>query len=125
MRWNKRVATGRMRLALALVFVLLGLGQAQDEKRLGVYTQQTSFTLTVWERDGRDYVGLLEALEPMGAVSAKADGHKWKLNFNNLGEGQFFEGQTRAKVRNQEIELGARFLLENGRGLVPVHALPE
>jgi N-acetylmuramoyl-L-alanine amidase len=101
------------------------LSRAQDEKRLSVYTPQTSYTLAVLERDGRDYVGLLEALEPMGSVSAKPDEQKWKLYFNNSTEAQFTEGRTRAKIRNQEIELGARFLLENGRGLVPVHALPE
>ncbi len=96
---------------------------AQPEgKRVTFYTAQTSYSLPVLERNGIDYVGLFEALEPIGPVSAKPDDKKWKLKLHD-GEAQFETGRTKAKIRGKTVELTAPFLFENGRGYVPVASL--
>jgi N-acetylmuramoyl-L-alanine amidase len=74
------------------------------------------------QREGHEYVGLLEVLEPLGKVSAKAEGARWRLHYNNV-EGDFQAGKTRARVQGIESDLRAKFLIENSRGLVPLAAL--
>jgi N-acetylmuramoyl-L-alanine amidase len=74
------------------------------------------------QRDGHEYVGLLEVLEPLGRVSAKADGQRWHLRYNNV-EGDFQVGKTRVRVQGRDAELGGKFFEENNRGLVPVGSL--
>ncbi len=97
--------------------------QAQSESRqIRIYTPQTSYSLPVVEHEGKDYVGLLEVLEPLGRVEARLDGKKWKLRFEDRAA-QFQVGKSKAKVHKREITLGAPFLVENGRGFVPLTAL--
>jgi len=74
------------------------------------------------QRDGRDYVGLLELLEPLGKVSAKVDGSRWRLRYNNA-QAEFQANKTRARVQDREADLGGKFLIENNRGLVPLGSL--
>src|SRR5215469_11900816 len=95
---------------------------AAPEKHLSVYSVAANYSLPLVQRDGRDYVGLLELLEPLGRVSAKAEGNKWRLRYNNV-QSEFQVGKTRARVQDREADLGSKFLMENGRGLVPVGSL--
>jgi N-acetylmuramoyl-L-alanine amidase len=95
-----------------------------DEKRLSVYSGATSYSLTIREKNGTDYVGLLEILQPLGSVSARTDGRTLKLNFNS-SESEFTPGKTRARVQGQTFDLSANFLLENGHGLVPLSSVPS
>jgi len=104
---------------VALFAVLSG---AAPEKHLSVYSVAANYSLPLVQRDGRDYVGLLEVLEPLGRVSAKAEGNKWRLRYNNV-QSEFQVGKARARVQDRETDLGAKFLMENGRGLVPVGSL--
>jgi N-acetylmuramoyl-L-alanine amidase len=106
-------------LVLFSAFVLL---EAAPEKRLSVYSVAANYSLTLIEREGHDYVGLLELLEPLGRVSAKTDGSRWRLRYNNV-EAEFQDARTRAKVKNRDTDLGGRFILENKRGLVPLGSL--
>ena len=46
-----------------------------------------------------------------------------ELSFNNV-DGEFTPGKTRARIQGQDFDLPASFLLENGRGLVPLSSLP-
>jgi N-acetylmuramoyl-L-alanine amidase len=108
-------------LALVLVAAILPLHSA-DEKHIVIYAPNTSFSLPVTDRDGREYVGLLECLEPLGTVSARTDGLHWKLHYND-GDSEFTAGKNRAKVRGHDIDFPGNFLLENGRGLVPLVSL--
>ncbi len=98
------------------------------EEKLSIYAPQASSSVTVLEREGRQYVSLIDVLEPLGNVEAKADGGRWSIRFTPSGgkpvDGQFTFGMTAAKVRGKSLELAARFLIENGRGLVPLHSLP-
>ena len=94
----------------------------RPEKHLSVYSVAANYSLPLVQREGRDYVGLLEVLEPLGKVSAKSDGARWRLRYNNV-EGDFQAGKTHARVQGRDADLGAKFLVENNRGLVPVASL--
>ena len=110
-------------LAVLFAFVLAISGFA-DEKRLSVYSGAASYSLTVQEKNGTDYIGLLEILQPLGSVSARTDGRAWRLNYNGV-DSEFTPGKTRARVQAQAFDLPGDFLLENGRGLVPMSSLPS
>src|ERR1035437_1970811 len=98
------------------------LPAASPEKRLSVYSVAANYSLPMVQREGRDYVGLLEVLEPLGKVSAKSDSRGWRLRYNNV-EGDFQVGKTRARVQGRDTDLGGKFFVENNRGLVPVTSL--
>lgn len=83
-----------------------------------------NYSIPIVQREGRDYVGLLELLEPLGRVSAKTEGLRWRLRYNNV-EGNFQSGRNRAQIAGRESDLGGNFLLENKRGLVAVSSLPS
>ncbi len=107
---------------LSVLCVVLCSPAQSDNKRVTFYTQQTSYALPVFDRENTEYVGLLEALEPMGSVSGRAEGKKYKLKFRDV-EGQFEKDKTKAKIHGKSIELIAPFLIENNRGLVPISSL--
>lgn len=107
--------------ALILLFTVL-LSGAAAEKHLSVYSVAANYSLPLVQRDGLNYVGLLEVLEPLGKVSAKSDGPRWRLHYNNV-DGEFEAGKTRARIQGRDADLSAKFLMENQRGLVPVASL--
>jgi N-acetylmuramoyl-L-alanine amidase len=107
---------------LALAFLFSASAPSVDEKRISVYSTAANYSLPVVGREGHDYVGLLEILEPLGTVSARTDGDRWKLRYNN-SEGEFTPGKSQVRVRGKEFDLYGSFLLENGRGLVPLASL--
>jgi N-acetylmuramoyl-L-alanine amidase len=109
-------------MASLLVLGSLLLGAAPADKHLSVYSTAANYSLPVVQRQGRDYVGLLELLDPLGTVSAKAEPPRWRIHYNNI-LGDFTADKTHAKVQGRDADLTAKFLLENGRGLVPVSAL--
>jgi len=106
---------------LALIWALW-LPGAPSEKHLSIYSTVANYSLPLVQREGRDYVGLLELFEPLGKVSAKSDSQRWRLRYNNV-EADFQSGKTHAQVQGRDADLGGKFLLENGRGLVPVGSL--
>ena len=109
----------------AVLLALAALGRTPayaDEKRIVIFSPQTSFTLPVIERDGRDYVGLVEILEPLGTVAATNDGSKWKLRFDQR-DAEFLNGQTQAKIKGKTFDMPSPFRLEDNRGLVPIALL--
>jgi N-acetylmuramoyl-L-alanine amidase len=112
-------------VALALVFGLSGLlllSVSADDKRLTVYSNVASYSVGVVDRNGQEYVSVLDAIEPLGSVSANAIGSHWRMRYNN-SEADFRMGSTSVRVRNSDLDLHAPFLLENGRGFVPLAAL--
>ncbi len=85
-----------MVFCIAILFAFgLAVSGFVDEKRLSIYTGATSYSITVEERAGTDYVGLLELLQPLGSVTARTDGRFWKLSFNRV-DGEFTPGATRS-----------------------------
>lgn len=122
MRWTSR-SFGSLAFAFALLAELSSiLSGAPPEKHLSIYSVAANYSLTLVQRDGRDYVGLLELLEPLGKVSARAEGARWRIHYNRV-EGDFQAGKTRARVQGRDIELTAKFVQENDRGYVPVSSL--
>jgi N-acetylmuramoyl-L-alanine amidase len=106
--------------------ILIGaliLTAAAPEKHLAVFSVAANYSLPLVQHDGREYVGLLEVLEPLGKVSAKSDGPRWRLRYNSNAEGDFQVGKTHARVQGRDTDLIGKFLMENNRGLVPVAAL--
>ena len=101
------------------------LSGAAPEKHLSVYSVAANYSLPLVQREGRDYVGLLELLEPLGSVNGKMEGSRWRLRYNGRVEGNFQVGKTRVRVLDRDADLGGKFVMDNGRGLVPVSSLPS
>ena len=102
--------------------LLLAAAPPAQEKRISVYSNVATYTLPVLERNGREYVGLLEILEPLGRVNAGTEGRRLKLRFNNI-DCEFEAGKTRGKIAGHSYDLAAPLLIENSRGLVSVDSL--
>lgn len=120
------VRCSRLRSLIQVAFLLLVgtlfLSGAGPGKHLSVYSVAANYSLPLVEREGRDYVGLLELLEPLGRVSAKTEGSRWRLRYNNV-QAEFETNKAHARVQGRDAELGGKFLIENKRGLVPVGSL--
>jgi hypothetical protein len=85
MPWSSRPAKRAAPAVIACLAVLFALILAvsgfADERRLSIYSGAMSYSLAVREKNGLDYVGLLEILQPLGPVSARTDGQVWRLNY--------------------------------------------
>jgi len=128
MPWSSRVAGCAAAVLIFGVVACCMLARRvsgfSEEKRLAVYSSNANYSLPVTERNGADYIGLLEILQPLGTVSARADGRLWRLRYDDV-ESEFTAGGTRARIHGRSLDLTATFLLENGRGLVPLSSLPS
>lgn len=136
MRWSKTPSRSLRVLALpgprmglwttfglvVLLSTLLIVAAPTGEKRISIYSSAANYTLPVIERNGQDYVALFEALEPLGTVSTNAQGPRWKLRYNDV-DSEFTAGKRRCRIRGRDWDLPANFLLDNGRGLVPLASL--
>src|ERR1700733_3350614 len=109
-------------VGILLLVAVLVLSAAAPEKHLAVYSTAANYSLPIVQREGRDYIGLLELLDPLGTVSAKSEPLRWRIHYNNI-LGDFTVGKSHALVQGRDAELNGKFLLENGRGLVPVASL--
>ncbi len=135
--WGRKIVWGRMLVwgrgsapshygataALALLLVLIGPPQPQPAssavQRLSVYAPRGSFTVPLQQNTGRDYIGILDLLDPLGQLSARRDGRKWKVRFNGT-ELEFQDGKAAAKVGNQRLDLPSPFYFQDERGMVPL-----
>lgn len=109
---------------LLAILALLSVSPSADEKHISVYSPVAVYSVPILERAGRDYVGLLELLEPLGRVTSETLGPRWGLHYNAV-PAEFIAGRTRAKIRGRDFELSAPFLIENSRGLIPVTSLSD
>lgn len=103
--------------------------QTQPASQLSVYSPQTFYTVPLLNLNGQPYVGLVELLEPLGAVDAKPDGKKYKLKFTPPGarelEFQFQDGKDNGKVKGDKFKLPSIFAIQSGRGYVPLSSVSE
>src|SRR5271168_958507 len=88
-------------LIAAILTGAILLSAAPPERHLAVYSVAANYSLPLIQREGRTYVGLLEVLEPLGKVSAKSEGLRWRLRYNNSAEGVFQIGKTHARVQGR------------------------
>src|SRR3981081_813330 len=93
-----------------------------DDRHISVYSPVAIYTLPVLDRAGREYIGLLELLEPLGRVRTESEGRRWRLRYNAV-DAEFIAGKTRARIGGRDFDFIAPFLLENSRGLVPLSSL--
>lgn len=121
--------TTTQKTALAILLVGMTLHGAapatappSEDKHISIYSPVAIYSLPVLDRAGREYVGLLELLEPLGRVSSQSDGRHWRLRYNAL-DADFTAGKTRGRIHGRDIEFSAPFLIENSRGLVPLTSL--
>jgi len=122
---NPRLHLGRwFRAGIFFALALLAALRAgsADEKKITIYSTISNYSLPVVDRNSTEYVGLLEVVEPQGNVNSRSDGIHWKLRFNDA-DAEFTAGKNRAKIHGRDVDLPANFLLENGRGLVPLTSL--
>jgi N-acetylmuramoyl-L-alanine amidase len=110
-----RVAVAGL-LAIASVVLLSG---SSEDKRVSIYSTVANYSLPVIERNKLDYVGLLEVLEPLGTVSARVNGDHWRLRYNDA-DAEFTANKRGARAQRTDFDLSANFVLEGGRGLVPL-----
>src|SRR5580692_1644673 len=121
---NSVIGGRTWRRSAFIIFLLFGalLPAAPADKHLSIYSTAANYSLPIVQRQGHDYVGLLEVLDPLGSVSAKLEGTRWRIHYNNI-LGEFTADKTRALVQGRDADLPAKFLIEDGRGLVPVGSL--
>jgi len=67
-----------------------------SDKHVSVYSTVAVYSVPVLDRGGREYVGLLELLEPLGRVTSQSDGQRWKLRFDTV-DAEFTAGKTRRR----------------------------
>lgn len=116
---------GILSILVLLLFILSSPAESpSDEKRVSVYSVVANYSLPVVERGGLQYVGLLEVLDPLGTVKAADDGKHWKLRYDNV-EAEFTLGRSHARIRRHDFDLQGNFLLEKGRGLVPLSSFGQ
>ncbi|MGA9306411.1 MAG: N-acetylmuramoyl-L-alanine amidase [Candidatus Sulfotelmatobacter sp.] len=114
--------SGAVAVCILLFFAGLLTSSAAPEKHLAVYSTAANYSLPIVQRQGHEYIGLLELLDPLGTVSAKSDPPRWRIHYNNI-LGEFTVGHTHARVQGRDADLAGKFLMENGRGLVPLAAV--
>ena len=125
---HSKTATRRLDAVLTCAFIFSSasailFSTSGEEKRLSIYSSAGSYSVSVTQRNGQDYVALLELLQRVGTVTARSDGPRWTLRYNN-SEVQFENGKTRVRIRGQDIDLPVSFILDGARGVVSVSSLP-
>ena len=118
----RRYRCGTAGAGVLLLFAVLLVSGAAPEKHLSIYSTAANYSLPIVQRQGREYIGLLELLDPLGTVSAKSEPPRWRIHYDNI-LGEFTVGKSHARVQGRDSDLSGNFLLENGRGLVPLAAL--
>jgi len=105
------------------------LAQPSEPLPLSVYSRSASYSVPLIAMNGQPYVGLVDLLEPLGSVEARPDGKKFKLRFSAPGsrevELQFHDGKDKGKVGGESIKLAASFVVQDGRGYVPLSSVSE
>jgi N-acetylmuramoyl-L-alanine amidase len=110
-------------LAIALFFVsVLALSAAAPEKHLSIFSTAANYSVPIVQHEYREYVDLLELLDPLGNVSVRSDPPRWRIHYNNI-LGEFVAGKPHARIQGHDADLTGKFLLENGRGFIPVDCL--
>ncbi len=107
-----------------VLLLLMAVGFAEP-RRISVYTPQTSYQVDILVRDGVDYVGLTDLLEPLGRIESRVGGGKFTLIFNG-GAAEFQDGRRQYRTSvNSNQELPSNFLLADGRGYIPSASIPQ
>ena len=89
---------------------MLAIGFAAEPRRVAVYAPQANYQVDILVRDGVDYVGITDLLEPLGRLESRIEGKKLILVFNG-GAAEFQDGKRQYRTRsNNKLELASNFL---------------
>lgn len=110
-------------MVITLVMQTSLRSHSAEDKKLSVYTAQKNYTLAVTDEDKTEYTGLFELLDPLGKLTLKVKGGTFRLTLDNV-EGEFSEGKKLARIGKTELLLPAKAVVEHGRLLVPLRAVP-
>ncbi len=92
--WIKKVLAAVL-ASLVLLSAAPAANPTDSGKHISVYSPVAVYSLPVLDHAGREYVGLLELLEPLGRVSSQSEGQRWKLRFNAI-DAEFAGGRREA-----------------------------
>jgi N-acetylmuramoyl-L-alanine amidase len=112
----------------AAVFLCLGVlsglwvAQAQEKKKLSVYSSRANFSVAVRDVDGKEYVPLTEIFQALGG-SVSYEGNKVKLRLAGSA-GECEDAKTRCKIAGNNVDLAAKLTVQDGVALIPAHSLP-
>ena len=110
-------------------FLSVVYAQPNTPGQIAVFSPQSVYSVPVQQVGSQPYIGLVDLLEPLGSVDAQVNGKKLKLHFNSTGnrqlEAEFQEGKDTVKMPGGKLKLGAHFVLQNGRGYVPLMSVGE
>lgn len=111
--------------AVAVILLVPKRVRTAEPHRIAVFSARSNYTIDTFDRDGLEYVGLIDLLEPMGRVEARTDGKQWTLSYTGKSAIEFkaSDGERRATVNGKELRLPARFVLSSGRGFIPVSSV--
>ena len=121
MLWSKTGAALAVLAAVALCCAL-GVSGAGPEQQLTVYTGQTSYSLPVVDRGGKQYISVSDLLSPLGSSQPITKGRDWRIILNKM-DLRLTEGKDKAVINKQSIDLGGKVLLDNDRFMVPMDAV--
>lgn len=95
---------------------------------MAVYSAQTSFTISVTDHEGQEYVSVTDLVEPFGNVTLTHKGDRWKLRLSPSSgsalEAEFADGSPDAKIRGKKVQLTYPFWADSQRGYIPVSSAP-
>jgi N-acetylmuramoyl-L-alanine amidase len=104
----------------ALLLLLPASAFAPTPSPISVFAPRTTYHVDVGARDGVDYAGLTDLLEPLGQLEAKVSGSVYLLTFNGR-KSEFREGKRQVRAIGQAtVELTAPFVMVDNRGYIPV-----
>src|ERR1700704_2795284 len=95
MRWSNfrfdgRVSTKALPFILVAAIILtasffvFSAGAFSDSpKLLSIYSTVANYSLPVTDRNGQEYAALLEVLDPLGKVTVKTEGNRWKIHYED------------------------------------------
>ena len=110
---------------MILLLALLAAGHAAESRHITVYAPQTTYQVDILLRDGVDYVGLTDLLEPLGKLESRVDGGKFTLIFNGAAS-EFQDGKRQYRTSaNSKLEMAGKFLVVAGRGYVPTASVAQ
>jgi N-acetylmuramoyl-L-alanine amidase len=110
---------------LTLLMMLLAAGFSAEPRHITVYAPQTTYQVDILVREGVDYAGLTDLLEPLGRLESHVDGNRLTLVFNGAAA-EFQDGRKQYRTSaSTRLELGSNFLIVDGRGYVPIASIPQ
>ena len=127
------IATACLLVAIVGGFALWSTRQvlvyAQDGSagQIAIFSPRNTYSVAVVQVGAKPYVGLIDLLEPLGSIETRQNGKKLKFNFNLAGNrqqgGEFQEGKDTGKINGSKLKLGANFVIQDGRGYVPLSSV--